>query len=49
MASFATVLKPEETQAIRAFIIKRANDVKNAPPPAGAPGALPASQPHQEH
>jgi len=31
MVSFASVLKPEDTQAIRAFIIARANELKNAP------------------
>jgi quinohemoprotein ethanol dehydrogenase len=47
MASFATVLTPEDTHAIREFLIKRANDVKNAAPPPGAPGAPAVSQPHQ--
>jgi quinohemoprotein ethanol dehydrogenase len=47
MASFAPALTPTDTQAIREFIIKRANDVKNAAPPPGAPGAPAVSQPHQ--
>jgi quinohemoprotein ethanol dehydrogenase len=37
MASFARVLKPEETPAIRAFIIARANEMKNVPPPEDSP------------
>jgi quinohemoprotein ethanol dehydrogenase len=46
MASFAAALKPEETQAIRAFIIARANQLKNAPPmPFGPP---PPRQQHEE-
>jgi quinohemoprotein ethanol dehydrogenase len=32
MASFANSLKPEDTEALRAFLVKRANDLKNAPP-----------------
>jgi hypothetical protein len=32
MASFADALKPEDTQALRAYLVKRANDLKNAPP-----------------
>ncbi len=32
MASFAAALKPEDSQAIRAFIIARANELKNMPP-----------------
>ena len=40
MGSFGEALKTEDTQAIRAFIIARANELKNAPPPAfGAPPA----------
>lgn len=33
MASFAAALKPEDAQAIRAFIVDRANEVKKNPPP----------------
>jgi alcohol dehydrogenase (cytochrome c)/quinohemoprotein ethanol dehydrogenase len=47
MASFASELQPEDTQALRAYIIDRANEVKKAlaaAPPPGAPGV---SQPHQ--
>lgn len=41
MVSFADSLTPEDTQAIRAFIIARANELKNAPPapPFGMPPA----------
>ncbi len=52
MASFASVLKPEDTRALRAFIIARANEVKNAPQPTNPnpPGSPPPpAQPHQEH
>ncbi len=48
MASFASALKSEDTQAIRAFLIQRANDVKNAPPLMGPGGPPPPSQPHQD-
>jgi hypothetical protein len=50
-------LKPEDTAAIRAFIIARANEAKNNPAPAlGAPPAQEqqqnqeegAQQPHEE-
>ena len=45
MASFASALKPADTAAIRAFIIVRANDMKqHAPPGFGRP---PPAQPHQ--
>jgi alcohol dehydrogenase (cytochrome c)/quinohemoprotein ethanol dehydrogenase len=39
MASFAEALKAEDTQAIRAFIVDRANELKKNPPPDpfGAP------------
>ena len=37
MASFANVLKPEDTVAIRAYLTQRANELKNAPPPGGPP------------
>ena len=43
MASFAAVLKPEGTRAIRAFIIARANELKNMPPPSEPP------RPRQAH
>ncbi len=48
MDSFASVLKPTDTQAIRAFIIARANAIKNAPP-ASFDGRPPPPQPHEEH
>ena len=45
MASFASVLKPDDTLAIRSFIIERANDMKNNPPPVFGPAP---PQPHDE-
>ncbi|HTY48905.1 MAG TPA: c-type cytochrome, partial [Steroidobacteraceae bacterium] len=45
MDSFADVLKPDDTAAIRAFIIAQANALKNAPPPP-PPASAGA---HQEH
>ena len=45
MASFAQALKPADTAAVRAFIVSRANEIKNAPPPQ-LPGPA-VSQPHQ--
>jgi len=47
MASFAPALKPEDTKAIRAYIIERANEVKKEMAAAGPPGAPGVSQPHQ--
>jgi alcohol dehydrogenase (cytochrome c)/quinohemoprotein ethanol dehydrogenase len=41
MASFGEVLKPEDTQALRAFIVQRAHEAKNAPAFPGGPGAGP--------
>jgi hypothetical protein len=49
MASSSPALKPEDTAAIREFIIRRANDAKAEAPPPGAPGAPAVSQPHEEH
>ena len=46
MASFAQVLQPADTQALRAFIIERANELKNAPPPAIPAPAV--AQPHED-
>lgn len=44
MVSFASALKPEDAEAIRAYIVARAIEAKNAPPrAAGAPA--PASPP----
>jgi alcohol dehydrogenase (cytochrome c)/quinohemoprotein ethanol dehydrogenase len=48
MVSFASALKPEDTQAIRAFITARANELKNAPPPP-LPDDPQPPQPHEEH
>jgi quinohemoprotein ethanol dehydrogenase len=46
MASFASALKPDDTKAIRAYLIDRANEAKKALAalPPGGPGV---SQPHQ--
>jgi mono/diheme cytochrome c family protein len=46
MASFASVLQPADTEAIRAFIVARANELKNAPPMGPPPAAV--AQPHEE-
>jgi quinohemoprotein ethanol dehydrogenase len=42
MVSFRKVLKPDDAEAIRAYVVHLANDLKKNPPPAfgfGAPGA----------
>jgi len=39
MVSFATLLSPEEADAIRAYVVKLSNEAKNAPPPQAAPAA----------
>jgi PQQ-dependent dehydrogenase (methanol/ethanol family) len=41
MASFADKMTPEDSAAVREFIIARANDVKNNPPAPGGFGAPP--------
>jgi quinohemoprotein ethanol dehydrogenase len=46
MASFAEALKPQDTRALRAYIISRANEIKKPPPPNPF-GPAPA-QPHQQ-
>jgi len=46
MASFSTVLEPKDTQALRAFIVARANEMKNAAPPAPS-GPPPPRQAHE--
>ena len=48
MASFAQTLKPEDTQALRAFIVARANELKNAPPLPGMGGPPQPANAHQE-
>jgi mono/diheme cytochrome c family protein len=48
MASFADTLKPADTQAIRAYIIARANELKNAPPLGPPPGAATGNQHEQK-
>jgi quinohemoprotein ethanol dehydrogenase len=47
MASFAEVLKPEDTALIRDFIIDQANQLKNNPQAAGPPPA--AAGAHEQH
>jgi quinohemoprotein ethanol dehydrogenase len=47
MVSFATSLKPEDSAAIRAFIIHRANELKNAQ--AAQPGGSGPRPPSQQH
>jgi alcohol dehydrogenase (cytochrome c)/quinohemoprotein ethanol dehydrogenase len=44
MASFASALKPEDTAAIREYLIARAHEIKSSLPPEPAPAV---SQPHQ--
>jgi len=41
MVSFKDALPGEDPEAIRAYIVSRANAAKNAPPPAGPPAAAP--------
>jgi hypothetical protein len=50
MASFASVLKPADTEAIRWYIVSRATEVKNNPPPGFGqpPGQQRVQQPHEE-
>lgn len=48
MDSFASVLQPEDARAIRAYIIARANELKNAPPAPGYGGRPPPRQAHEE-
>jgi alcohol dehydrogenase (cytochrome c)/quinohemoprotein ethanol dehydrogenase len=48
MASFASALAPEDTQALRAYIIDRANETKKQLAAMGPPPSAPkVSQPHQ--
>ena len=47
MGNFSDALQPADTQAIRAYIISRANQLKNAPPP-GPPRGRQVQQPHEE-
>ena len=47
MASFASTLKPQDTEALRVYIIDRANETKKALAAAPPPGAPAVSQPHQ--
>jgi len=57
MVSFSKVLTPQDAEAIRAYVVRLAHQLKNAPPgaagpggaaappPAGAPAPVPASTP----
>jgi len=46
MVSFAKALKEDEPEAIRAYLVSRAIELKNTAPPRGTPAA-PASAPQQ--
>jgi PQQ-dependent dehydrogenase (methanol/ethanol family) len=35
MAAFASVMQPADSAAVRAYLVSRANELKNNPPPAG--------------
>ena len=49
MVSFAKALKPEEPEAIRAYLVSKAIQPKYAPPPgAGAPPPVAAPRNHGE-
>jgi quinohemoprotein ethanol dehydrogenase len=50
MVSFATALKPDEPEAIRAYLVAKAIEAKNAPPPTGPapPAATAAAKNHGE-
>jgi mono/diheme cytochrome c family protein len=48
MGSFASSLQPADTVALRAYLTSRANEVKNAPPPA-PPGASPPPRTGNQH
>jgi PQQ-dependent dehydrogenase (methanol/ethanol family) len=47
MASFAAALQPQDTAAVRAYLIDRATEVKKALAAAPPPGEPRVSQPHQ--
>ena len=42
MVSFAKALKPEDAEAVRAFVVSRAIEAKKTAPPAAAPAAAKA-------
>jgi quinohemoprotein ethanol dehydrogenase len=44
MVSFARAIKPEDAEAVRAYIVDRAIAAKSAPPPPGAGAAPPARE-----
>jgi hypothetical protein len=47
MVSFAKALKPDEPEAIRAYLVSRAIELQNtAPPPGNAPPAAASSPQH---
>jgi len=39
MVSFRKVLKPQDAEAIRAYVTRLANEAKSAPPGLGSPGS----------
>ncbi|MEY4641767.1 MAG: hypothetical protein RLZZ227_1761 [Pseudomonadota bacterium] len=43
MVSFREQLTPDQADAIRAYVVKLANEAKNAPPAVGGPGAPPVA------
>jgi quinohemoprotein ethanol dehydrogenase len=50
MVSFAKALQPNEPEAIRAYVVARANELKNAPPQAQAASApAPAAPAPRNH
>ncbi len=48
MVSFSSVLKPQDTAGLRAFIIDRAQQLRRLPQFGPPPAAPAATQPHQE-
>src|SRR5690606_30008284 len=45
MVSFRDALTPGDAEAIRAYVVKLANDAKNNPQPAGGPLGAPSPPP----
>ena len=48
MVSFAQALKPEEPEAIRAYLVSKAIEAKKAPPPVFGAAAAPAPRNHTD-
>ncbi len=44
MGSFADALNPADTEAIRAYVVARAHELKNSPPPAFGFGPPPVQE-----